>query len=189
MTSQTHPFPLYIAITGHRPHKLGNDYNLTSPMVMKIKKSMTSILGELHLKNGSEIILITGMALGIDTLFAKMAIENDIPFIAAIPFKGQERLWNESSKAEYRFMLQLAKEIVICDINERGSYSWYSNKPETPFSRTKMQTRNEWMVDNCDHLIAVWDGSAGGTANCVAYADQQKRDVIRINPFWFTITT
>ena len=45
-----------------------------------------------------------------------------------------------------------------------------------------MQERNEWMVNNCDVLIAVWDGTSGGTANCVKYAESLQLDIRRINP-------
>lgn len=26
------------------------------------------------------------------------------------------------------------------------------------------------MVDHCNHLIAIWDGTPGGTFNCLKYA-------------------
>jgi uncharacterized phage-like protein YoqJ len=43
-----------------------------------------------------------------------------------------------------------------------------------------LQKRNEWMVDHCDLLIAVWDGSEGGTANCVRYARHHERQIKRL---------
>ena len=46
-----------------------------------------------------------------------------------------------------------------------------------------MNIRNEWMVDRCDTLIAVWDESpTGGTTNCVGYAKQQGKKIITIKP-------
>src|SRR3546814_19330873 len=47
------------------------------------------------------------------------------------------------------------------------------------FAAHKMQTRNEWMVDHADGVVALWDGSTGGTANCVAYADKVGKPVTR----------
>jgi uncharacterized phage-like protein YoqJ len=44
-----------------------------------------------------------------------------------------------------------------------------------------MNKRNEWMVDNCDLLIAVWDGTSGGTANCIKYAVKKKKQIIYID--------
>ncbi len=45
-----------------------------------------------------------------------------------------------------------------------------------------MQKRNEWMVDNCDMLVAVWDGTDGGTYNCIDYAKRMKKPRILIDP-------
>jgi uncharacterized phage-like protein YoqJ len=45
-----------------------------------------------------------------------------------------------------------------------------------------MQARNEWMVDNSNAMIAVWDGSPGGTANTVKYAQAKERPVLVIDP-------
>ena len=64
-----------IAITGHRPNKLGNDYNLVSPLIERIDMAICAILlKQDELYPIGSIELITGMALGIDTLFAKIAI-------------------------------------------------------------------------------------------------------------------
>ncbi len=45
-----------------------------------------------------------------------------------------------------------------------------------------MQKRNEYMVDLADKVIAVWDGSKGGTGNCVRYAKKCGKEIIRIMP-------
>jgi uncharacterized phage-like protein YoqJ len=44
------------------------------------------------------------------------------------------------------------------------------------------QKRNEWMVDHADEVVAVWDGTSSGTANCVAYAKKVGKPVWRIHP-------
>ena len=38
------------------------------------------------------------------------------------------------------------------------------------------------MVDNSDIIIAVWDGTKGGTYNCVQYAKKKNKEIIQINP-------
>lgn len=45
-----------------------------------------------------------------------------------------------------------------------------------------MQKRNEYMVDLADRVIAVWDGSKGGTANCIKYAEKVGKEIIKIKP-------
>jgi uncharacterized phage-like protein YoqJ len=53
-------------------------------------------------------------------------------------------------------------------------------EPETaPFYKIAeaMQLRNIWMVDHADEVWAFWDGSKGGTANCVKYAERVNKPV------------
>lgn len=178
-----------IAITSHRPNKLDNDYNLTSPLVLAIKDKITEILHRGYIFDKSEeVTLITGMALGIDTLFALIAIEFNIPFIAAIPFKGQEARWPRESKLKYYDILLRAKYIYLVDEDRYPSwkeFEVYTIDP-TRYSADKMQKRNIWMVDQLtepgDTLISVWDKSEGGTANCTRYALNKNKNVIQINP-------
>jgi len=178
-----------IAITGHRPNKLGNDYDLSSDLIKEIAKEIFGILvkystgfeskvlmnyaepngviGEMKIKLDG-LTLITGMALGIDTLFAQIAIDNNIPFIAAIPCKFQDSKWRSENKLLYNALINHP----LC------TKHWIS---QTPYTKECMSMRNEWMVDNCDLLIAVWDGSPGGTANCIRYAKDRVK-MVQINP-------
>jgi len=43
-----------------------------------------------------------------------------------------------------------------------------------------MQTRNIWMVDNCDLVLALWDGSDGGTGNCIKYANKIGKPIVNL---------
>lgn len=91
-----------------------------------------------------------------------------MPFTAAVPFEEQPVRWSRDQFEKYKELLGHASEIVhVC---EPGYAAW------------KLQKRNEWMVDRCDLLLAVWDGSNGGTANCVRYAEKIGRPLVRINP-------
>jgi uncharacterized phage-like protein YoqJ len=44
-----------------------------------------------------------------------------------------------------------------------------------------MQKRNEMMVDDCNLLLTLWDGSDGGTANCLGYARRKRPDLETVN--------
>lgn len=155
---------MIIAITGHRPNKLNNEYDLNGPCSSYIRDSIREIL----LREQPDKI-ISGMALGVDTIFALMGMELKIPVIAAVPFLKQESKWPYRSQVLYNKILNdpFVETYVVCE----GGYA-----PE------KMQIRNEWMVDNSDKLIAVYDGTRGGTGNCVEYARSQNKDMLYINP-------
>jgi len=157
-----------VAITGHRPNKLNNDYDLKSDLILSIKKRIIQEL-DILIKEHPKVICISGMALGIDTLFAQIAIELNLEFIAAIPCQQQHKMWAQRSK-----------EIYLDLINHPLCFKYYVSEGE--YSPQKMQIRNEWMVDHCDLLIAVWDGTSGGTKNCIDYALKKNKLIIRINP-------
>ena len=154
---------LVVAFTGHRPNKLGG-YNTPNPTYNDVCDAIEKLLEELRPK-----MAISGMALGVDQWAAEICIELDIPFIAAVPFAGQGSRWPLESHVRYLDLLKAAKGVQeVCD---PGYAAW------------KMQKRNEWMVDNCDVLIAVWDGlPSGGTYNCVEYAKQVGKEIRRISP-------
>jgi uncharacterized phage-like protein YoqJ len=153
---------MIVGVTGHRPPKCGN-YEGTDPLALWIKMELRNVLRELQ-----PLYLITGMALGVDQWTAEACVELNIPFIAAVPFPGQAKAWPPESQEKYQRLIKQAREIVI--VNDGIYENW------------KMQARNEWIVDHINVLIAVFDGSPGGTANTVNYADRIKREKRRINP-------
>ena len=152
-----------VAATGHRPNKLQNDYDGTGPMSKWIKKEINNILDK-H----SPTMLISGMALGVDMLFAEIAIERKLDLLAAIPCKGQEKVWPKKSQDRYNKILSYENCEKVY-VNEK-------------YSGWAMQQRNEYMVDSCGLLLAVWDGTTGGTCNAVQYAKKVNKEIIRINP-------
>lgn len=42
--------------------------------------------------------------------------------------------------------------------------------------------REHFNEDLADKVIAVWDGTKGGTGNCVKYAEKCGKEIIRIEP-------
>ena len=143
--------------TGHRPPKIGG-YNEDNPTTKRIRLHLQNEI-YLAINNGYKEF-ISGMALGVDTIAAEIVLEiresYPIQLICAIPFEGQENMWTYDSRHRWRTILDSADEVI--HISSPGYAAW------------KMQKRNEWMVDVSSLVIAVWDGSTGGTANCISYA-------------------
>lgn len=143
-----------VAGTGHRPNKIGG-YDYYAPQRQWIRQQVRSKLEDLKPE-----LVISGMALGYDQDLAQVSVEMGLPFVAALPFIGQESQWPKSSQDYYFWLLERAEDVIVVT---GGGYSAY-----------KMQVRNEFMVNNCDILLACWDGSDGGTGNCVKYARKHK---------------
>jgi len=147
-------------ITGHRPLKLGG---YDEPM----REILVETLAGLLVRDGATRG-VTGMAIGADQYFAEACLSLRIPFTAAVPFEGQESRWPPAAQRNYHRLLALAASVVY--VSPPGYALW------------KMQARNQWVVDHCDQLYAVWDGSTGGTANTVILANRAQRIVEVINP-------
>jgi uncharacterized phage-like protein YoqJ len=135
-----------LAVTGHRPHKLGTGYSENKLVGLAVT----------YVRVIDPRELITGMALGWDTACALAAIQTSVPFVAALPFEGQDLRWTPAQKARYRYILTRASQIVTVS---SGGYE-----------AIKYESRNRWMADHCEEVLALWDGSAGGTSNMLRYA-------------------
>lgn len=149
--------------TGHRPQKLGDEFDLVGPYSSHITGELQQLF---NLLNPTQIV--SGMALGFDQLLALYALEQGIPVLAAIPCDNQEKVWPKKSQERYHQILsnKLVTKYTVCS----GKYH-----------PGMMQVRNEWMCDHSDALVAAWDGTSGGTANCVKYARKNDMSIFYIN--------
>lgn len=144
---------LIVAGTGHRPQKLWPKDPWNTENQKTLADTLTLILQQSRIPIDR---IISGMAQGFDQSLAMAAVSLGIPFTAAVPFKGQETAWPDKAQQRYRTLISFADTVVI--VSEGGYTPW------------KMQKRNEYMVDNCTLLMAIWNGTPGGTANCIQYA-------------------
>ncbi len=168
----------FIAITGHR--------HLTSEQEIWVKAQLQLFL-ERALSKLDDVKVISGMALGVDTLWAQLAIELKVPFHAYVPGKTQtgwrknngqwekftDRAWKESDRKEWLRLLWLAEEIIDC------STTFPPNNWRTMGSM--LHHRNRCMVNKCAYLGGVWDGKRSGTSNCIEYAWALNRRVYFID--------
>lgn len=157
-----------ICVTGHRPNKLYG-YDLSDVRWQNLKWLFKHILKENKCTEA-----ITGMALGVDTVFALAVLElkdegYDIELHCAIPCKNHSCKWIKESVDQYNDILSKADIVKL--VSDEEYKPWL------------MQKRNEYMVDLADKVIAVWDGTKGGTANCVRYAQKVGKEIIKVNPY------
>jgi uncharacterized phage-like protein YoqJ len=156
---------MIVAITGHRPPKVGG-YNVPNSMYDAIRLGLREELRRL-----SPDCVLSGMALGVDQWAAEVCIAEGIPFDAIIPFRGYESRWPDSSKERYRSLLRQA------------SHTHYVTDTDV-YRASHMFRRNAWMVDHADILVAVWNGTTGGTAHAVEYARNRRKEVRLLDIDW-----
>lgn len=151
-----------IAATGHRPNKLGGYTKAVSDRLQTLARNV--------IERESPDIVMSGMALGWDQAWVEAAIDLGVPFIAAVPFNNQSDKWPRPSRKRYHQLLDKAKLVYVVS---QGGYA-----PE------KLQIRNEYMVDASHKMAALWDGSQGGTFNCIRYAVKRGKPIIQLWDEW-----
>jgi len=137
--------------TGHRPHKLHQPESVViAALETKIREAIED----------GFVTFISGMAWGVDIWAAEIVLRlkregHPLHLIAAVPYDGFEKSWDDDWQRRYREILATADLVkYICPHYHRGCF----------------QIRNEWMVDHSARLIAAYTGEKGGTKNTVEYA-------------------
>ena len=161
------PEGVIVAGTGHRPHKLRvGSLDGYAPSV----DALLVQFAERCVRRLAPTLVISGMALGWDTALAEAAVRAGVPFDAYVPFEGQESRWPPSSQARYHRLLGQARRVVIVSA---GRYAGW-----------KLQRRNEAMVDAATFMLVLWDGSPGGTGNCMNYIYHTGRKYANVWDHW-----
>lgn len=164
----------HIALTGHRPQKL-DGYNLDTPYYKKMHQTLLTIIeNAIKTHPDTTIWIHSGMALGADTVWgfaaksAKAKYPDIVKFYAEIPVMTQSNKWfKQIDKSRWQLLYELADDKTI-----------YAED----YSPVVLQERNIGMIDHADSLIAIWDGSKGGTGNAVKYAKSINKPVHYIRP-------
>ena len=156
--------------TGHRPQSLLWKFNEQDERCLRMKEKLRNEIIK-SIKNGYTTF-ISGMALGFDMICAEMVLELKktfprIKLIGAIPCKMQDKLWKEKDKQRYRSLLTQLDSI-------RCIYDDYIG-PEC------MLERNRFMINNSSLVIALFNGTNGGTKKTLDYAKERGVKTIVIN--------
>jgi len=162
--------------TGFRPGRFYYKYNEEHPECQLLKYEL---YGEIINKCMQGVnTFYTGMAMGIDmwaaeaVLKAKKEFFYNINLIAVIPFYQHKDTIDTIYHSRYDEILKMCTDIVYtCEEYHPSSY----------------KIRNEYIVDHCDYMIAVYDEAnpkyRSGTASTVRYAQKMNRDITFISPY------
>ena len=112
------------------------------------------------------------MAQGCDLYFCEAVIElrnehDDVTIEAAIPCEGQANSWPAEQRQRYfRLAAECDEQTVL----------------QAEYSDSCMEKRNRYMVKNSSVIIAVCDGTQGGTTQTVNMARKDGLEIILIDP-------
>lgn len=144
--------------TGHRSEKL----NISE---FEVKKLLEKAIDE-AIENGFTTF-ISGGCRGVDLWAAEIVIEKkkinpNIKLIMALPHPDFEKRWGIDDRLLYDYALKNADYVkMVSDHYFNGCY----------------QIRNQYMVDRSSLVIAVYNGTSGGTRNTILYAEQKETNI------------
>lgn len=150
---------MIICGTGHRPDKLGGYDEESFERLVNIAWDAIDDI--------RPTVVISGMALGWDQALAKAAILHGAELHAYCPCEGQDSRWPPSSRKLFEKIISMASKV---------HYTYKGGYPG-PWC---MQQRNIEMVDASECVLAMFNGSPGGTANCIEYAEKKNKTVINL---------
>ena len=143
------------AFTGHR--ELGEDF-----CIEELNKAIDECI-----KRGCQIFY-TGMAKGFDLIAAKEIVKRkkagvNVRLYACIPYEKQSKSYSDEDKKLYEEILQNADEKKV----------FFED-----YTKWCMMTRNQFMADRADVLIAFLKKEKGGTYQTVKYFIKKKKGYV-----------
>lgn len=165
-----------ICFTGRRKIKGSIDF-INNESWKQVTENIYDYLFELmDSKPNEEFHFISGGALGTDLLafvtieiIKEMHPQFKIINELAVPFKGYEEKWSDDWKLKLSTILTKANKVTL--VSEIEKY-----KSNNAFQQ--LNKRNEYMIDESDLVIAVWDSiEKGGTWNAIRYARKHNKEI------------
>ena len=156
---------MVLAFSGHRPEKLPWGTDESDPRCAALK---TQLARAVEKAAGEGVTaFLCGMARGCDFYFAEavlalIANEPKLRLEAWLPCPSQADRWPEPDRLRQKKLLMECGAVYMV---------------EPVYSDGCMLRRNRAMVERCDRLLTVWDGSGGGTAWSIRCARQMGKPV------------
>ena len=147
--------------SGHRPEKL---VRTEMEVMFGLRRAIEQAIAD-----GFDTF-IAGMARGVDMWAAEIVLELGMPLVAAVPCVEfplhRDASFDEAWRKRYDDILAQAKEVVYVAEGKEVVAAAYE--------------RDRWMVDHSERLIAVFDGTPGGTAHTIEYAKQKQVEIVYV---------
>jgi hypothetical protein len=150
-----------VGVTGHS--------NLTDRSVELVHQELLDLLRP----RANDLVGLTCLARGADQVFADAVLELGGSLEVVVPasdyFTG---ISDPVSRKRCDAYLDAANSAVTMPFETSGPAAYLN--------------ASQYLIDHCDLLLAVWDGSpatsTGGTADAVAYARERGRSIVVVWP-------
>jgi uncharacterized phage-like protein YoqJ len=161
-----------VLVTGLRPPQLGGyEPNLTWASVRSKIAEALSFLATEH----DDLVVVSGMGLGVEQLGAEAALDAGLPFVAAPAHEGFDGAWPKDSRDRYAELVERALATVVFE----------DRRPSSKQQAGAMASRRDaWLARSVDEAIVVHDGDDDRTEKLLAGLVVQLGDenVLQLHP-------
>jgi len=145
-----------IVVTGHRPPDLGGYED--NPIRDAVRHRLVDIIAA-HRSLHPDLVVLTGMGLGAETLGAEAADLNAVPYVAVLAYPEFDASWPAPTRSHFQRLLENAETTIT--LQKRPP----ADKQRAGAAQSK---RDGWLRSAADQAIIIWDGGDGPLARAVA---------------------
>jgi uncharacterized phage-like protein YoqJ len=156
---------------GHKLQSLPFRLNENTPLCIALKEELKKEIVKM-IEENFVIHFISGMEIGADLYAAQIVLDlkkqyPNLILEGILPCETQANRWNEKNREQYYDIL------AACD---------KTKLLQTHYTGNCKQKRNEYMFNNSDYMIAVWNGKPSCIGKTVKNAKLKGIKIIRIDP-------
>jgi ribonuclease HI/uncharacterized phage-like protein YoqJ len=144
-----------LVVGGHRPPELGGyGPNDTARRVRSRLEEILAAQRQVH----PDVVVLSGLGLGAEQLAAEAARSTGVPYVAVLPYPGQESVWPEGARRRYRELLDGAAGQVLLQARPPGTRQQ---------AGAALRRRDAWLARHGHEALAVWDGEDAAVGRLV----------------------
>ncbi len=136
-----------LVVLGARPAK--GSIALEPEVADPLRRQMSEILAA-KAEIEPDLVVLSGLRLGVEQLGAEAAIDAGVPFVAILPYPEPDRVWSAPLRERFAEMIEAA----------RGSVTLEKKQPASRADAgAAMARRDGWLRKAADEALIVWDGT------------------------------
>lgn len=133
-----------VLVLGHRPPEIGGyEANPTTEYIGSQLSKILSAKAEVD----PELVVVSGLRLGVETIAAEVALSLGLPVVAVLPFPNPDVRWPKAQRARFDTLIQAASEVVILE---------QKIPADNAAVRGSLARRDGWLIRNVASAILVW---------------------------------
>lgn len=134
--------------------------------VVKTRQRLAEILAAKK-ELDDDLVVLTGLRRGAETLGAEAAAEAGVPYVAVLPYPDPAREWPSTKRNHFAQMLEGAAKVVclqrkVPDTSKRAGEA--------------LKRRNAWLRKVADEALIVWDGADRRVGRVVSAFEREMPD-------------